>query len=174
MEKSLDKPADPAVTRVPAATKGPAATAAPKGPATAAAPRAPAAAPKAAPEAVLTLPPAAGLSGAWMYTSAPGAWVGYGEPEAVRLELKADGSGAVRGTYGARLPGKDGMHEFHLTVEGQTQPGATSARLHWRCQEPPAEGELEVRTGADGRLLAQRTQSSDSYVPRGMEVLLRQ
>jgi hypothetical protein len=48
-----------------------------------------------------------------------------------------------------------------------------SAQVHWRSQTPAAKGEMEIKVGSDGRMLVTRTQSNDSYIPRGMEVLLR-
>ena len=91
----------------------------------------------------------------------------------VKLDLHIDASGAVRGTYAARLPVRSGVHDIQLSLEGQAQPSAMSAQVHWRSQTPAAEGEMEIKVGSDGRMLVTRTQSNDSYIPRGMEVLLR-
>jgi hypothetical protein len=117
--------------------------------------------------------PEAAISGVWTYASQPGAWIGYGEPEMVKLDLHIDAGGAVRGTYAARLPVRSGTHDVQLSLEGQAKPLATSAQVHWRSQTPAAEGEMEIKVGSDGRMLVTRTQSNDSYIPRGMEVLLR-
>lgn len=155
MEDSLSKPA-------PAAAPKTAAVAPAKGKAAATArPSAPAAAPQ------------RGISGVWTYTSQPGGWTGYGEPEMVKLDLHIDAGGAVRGAYSARLPVRSGVHDVELTLEGQASPTATSAQVHWRSQRPAAEGEMEIKVGSDGRMLVARTQSNDSFIPRGMEVLLR-
>jgi len=158
MESSLSKPAPPAATapKTTAAAKAPA-----KGKAAATARPAPAATPQ------------GGISGIWTYTSQPGAWTGYGEPEMVKLDLHIDASGAVRGVYSARLPVRGGVRDVELTLEGQASPTATSTQVHWRSQRPAAEGEMEIKVGSDGRMLVARTQSNDSFVPRGMEVLLR-
>jgi hypothetical protein len=157
MEKSLAKPAG---ERAPAARTA----------AEAARPAAPAALPRATEAAPA---PEAGISGIWTYASQPGAWTGYGEPEMVTLDLRLDASGALRGTYAARLPVRSGVHDIQLSLEGQARPSATSAQVHWRSQTPAAEGEMEIKVGSDGRMLVTRTQSNDSYIPRGMEVLLR-
>jgi hypothetical protein len=159
MESSLSKPAPTAAPKTAAAAKAPA-----KGNAAATA-RPTTAAATAAPEG--------GISGVWTYTSQPGAWTGYGEPEMVKLDLHIDGGGAVRGVYSARLPVRGGVRDVELALEGQASPTATSAQAHWRSQRPAAEGEMEIKVGSDGRMLVARTQSSDSFVPRGMEVLLR-
>lgn len=115
--------------------------------------------------------PAPGLAGAWTYRSQPGGWTGYGEPAAVSLELRQEG-GTLRGFYRARLPAKSGVHDVELTLEG---PAAStdSARLHWKSVRPAAEGDLLLKLGADGRLLIERPQSGDSFVPVGSEVLSR-
>jgi hypothetical protein len=113
-----------------------------------------------------------GLAGTWAYRSQPGAWTGYGEPEMVTLQLHEE-SGTVRGTYAARLPVRSGVHEILLSLEGPRQPGNV-ARLHWTSQIPPAEGEIEMKLSPDGRLLVERSQSGDAFIPRGMEVLLPQ
>ncbi len=161
MEDSLGKPPDATVSKA-----APASAASRAG--SAARPAVP------APAAKLTAPPASsGISGVWTYTSQPGAWTGYGEPEMVKLDLRIDGSGAVRGTYSARLPVRSETHEVQLTLEGQAQPLATFLQVHWQSERPAAEGEMEIRVGADGRMLVSRTQSNDSYISRGMEVLLR-
>jgi hypothetical protein len=173
MESSLGKPAGESAPR------GTAAGTAPPPAGAGARPAAPAAVPR--PTAVASVPrptvvaaaPQAGISGVWTYTSQPGAWTGYGEPEMVKLDLHIDASGAVRGTYAARLPVRSGVHDIQLSLEGQAQPSAMSAQVHWRSQTPAAEGEMEIKVGSDGRMLVTRTQSNDSYIPRGMEVLLR-
>jgi hypothetical protein len=91
----------------------------------------------------------------------------------VKLDLHIDASGAVRGAYSARLQVRGGVNDIQLSLEGQASPSATSVQVHWRSQKPAAEGELEIKVGSDGRMLVSRTQSNDSYIPRGMEVLLR-
>jgi uncharacterized protein (UPF0305 family) len=133
------------------------------------------AAPAARTAAPVTSPAAgqAGISGVWTYASQPGGWTGYGEPEMVKLDLRIDAGGAVRGTYAARLPVHSGVSDVELSLEGQAKPAAMSAQVHWRSQTPAAEGEMEIKVGSDGRMLLERTQSSDSYIPCGMEVLLR-
>ena len=138
-----------------------------------------AAAPSKGKAAAKSLPPASaadregGISGVWNYASQPGAWTGYGEPEMVKLDLHIDTGGAVRGAYTARLPVHSGVHDVQLTLEGQAGPSATSVQVHWRSQRPAAEGDMEIKVGSDGRMLVARTQSSDSFIPRGTEVLLR-
>jgi hypothetical protein len=162
MEESLGKPAPEGAPKTAVAAPS-------KGGATAR-PTAPAAALRATSAAPL---PDAGIFGVWTYASQPGAWTGYGEPEMVKLDLHVDASGAVRGAYSARLPVRGGVNDIQLSLEGQASPSATSAQVHWRSQRPAAEGELEIKVGSDGRMLVSRTQSNDSYIPRGMEVLLR-
>lgn len=124
------------------------------------------------PAGVGTTALSSGLAGVWVYRSERGAWSGYGEPEMVTLELNQDGR-TLRGTYTARLPVRSGLHDIHLDVEGARET-PTSARLRWKSQVPAAAGELEIRLASDGRLFLQRTRSDDSYIPKGMEVLLRQ
>jgi hypothetical protein len=158
MEDSLSKPAPPVA-------------AAPKTTASAKAPAKGNAAATARPAAATA--PQTGISGIWLYTSQPGAWTGYGEPEMVKLVLQTDAGGAVRGVYSARLPVRGGVRDVELTLEGQASPTATSTQVHWRSQRPAAEGEMEIKLGSDGRMLVARTQSNDSFIPRGMEVLLR-
>ena len=111
------------------------------------------------------------FTGTWIYHSQPGAWTGYGEPETATLEIREE-SGALRGTYTARLPVRNGLHEIRLLLTGERQPG-NSVRLRWKSVAPAAEGEMDLKLGADGRLLVERVRSSDAYIPRGMEVLLR-
>jgi hypothetical protein len=113
-----------------------------------------------------------GLAGTWAYRSQPGAWTGYGEPEMVTLQLYEE-SGTLHGTYAARLPVRSGVHEIRLSLEGPPQPGNV-VRLHWTSQVPAAEGEMEMKLSPDGRLLVERSQSGDAFIPRGMEVLLPQ
>jgi hypothetical protein len=115
---------------------------------------------------------AGGFAGTWTYRSQPGAWTGYGEPEAVTLELHPE-SETLRGTYTARLAVRSGFHDIQLALAGPRQPGS-AIRLHWTSQTPAAEGEMDLKLGADGRLLVERSQSGDGYIPRGMEVLLPQ
>ncbi len=158
MEDSLSKPAPPAAV-------------APKTTASAKAPSKGKAAATARPAAAAV--PETGISGIWTYASQPGAWTGYGEPEMVKLVLHVDAAGAVRGVYSARLPVRNGVQDVELTLEGQASPTATSIQVHWRSQRPAAEGEMEIKAGADGRMLVARTQSNDSFIPRGTEVLLR-
>jgi hypothetical protein len=114
----------------------------------------------------------AGMAGTWTYRSQLGAWTGYGEPEAVTLELDRKG-GEWIGVYTARLPGRSGVRGVRLALAGAPQSEG-SVRLRWKSQTPAAEGEMEIRLSGDGRLLVERALSDDSYIPRGMEVLLRQ
>jgi hypothetical protein len=116
--------------------------------------------------------PAAGMAGRWIYRSQPNAWTGYGEPASVELDLRVEGGTTLRGSYTARLPVSNGMHDVHLTLEGAFT-SANSAKLRWQSVRPPAQGELLLRLGADGRLLIERSQSGDSFVPVGSEVLSR-
>jgi hypothetical protein len=162
MEQSLDKPGTEPAPRPAAAAKAPE--------------RPPAQTRTAAPAAARTTAPAepqTALAGAWKYVSAPNAWSGYGEPEFVQLDLTAGPDGALRGSYWARLPVRNGKNEVVLTLKGQAPASATSARIHWTSATPAAEGEMEIKIASDGRMLLERVESNDSYVPRGMEVLLR-
>jgi hypothetical protein len=109
------------------------------------------------------------LAGAWVYRSQPGAWTGYGEPEMVTLELHPEGA-VLRGTYTARLPVRGGAHTLLLALSGPRVEG-NAARLQWTSQMPAAEGAMELKLGADGRLLVERIRSGDGYIPLGMEVL---
>lgn len=109
------------------------------------------------------------LTGTWVYRSQPGAWSGYSEPEMVTLELHQDGT-ALRGTYTARLPVRSGMHTVQLSLSGASL-AAGAVRLHWTSQTPLTEGEMELKLGSDGRLFVERSESGDSYIPVGMEVL---
>lgn len=112
-----------------------------------------------------------GLAGTWTYRSQPGAWSGYGEPKEVTLVLHEQ-AGELAGTYAARLPIPNGMADIRLTLTC-VRRFATSARLHWKSEGPPGEGEMEIKLGSDGRLFVERTRTGDSYFPRGMEVLQR-
>jgi hypothetical protein len=112
-----------------------------------------------------------GLAGTWVYRSQPGAWSGYGEPEMVTLELHRDGA-ILGGTYTARLPVRSGVNPVQLSLAGPW-PAGNSVRLHWTSQTPVTEGEMEFKLASDGRLFVERIQSRDSYIPLGMEVLLR-
>jgi hypothetical protein len=114
---------------------------------------------------------AMGLAGTWVYRSQPGAWSGYGEPEMVTLELHRDGA-ILSGTYTARLPVRSGVNPVQLSLAGPWPAGST-VRLHWTSQTPATEGEMEFKLASDGRLFVERIQSRDSYIPLGMEVLLR-
>ena len=114
---------------------------------------------------------ALGLAGTWVYRSQPGAWSGYGEPEMVTLELHRDGA-VWSGTYTARLPVRSGVNPVQLSLAGPWSAG-NSVRLHWTSQTPVTEGEMEFKLASDGRLFVERIQSRDSYIPLGMEVLLR-
>jgi hypothetical protein len=133
-------------------------------------PDAPAAPPSA--PAKESAPPgrSAGLAGTWIYRSQPGAWTGYGEPEEVTLELRRV-DGEWIGAYTARLPVRSAVHDVRLTLSGAGQSNEF-ARLHWRSKTPEAEGEMAIRLSGDGRILVERAASDDSYIPRGMEVLL--
>jgi hypothetical protein len=113
---------------------------------------------------------AAGLAGTWIYRSQPGAWTGYGEPEAVTLDLRQV-EGEWIGAYTARLPVRSAVHDVRLTLAGARQSNEF-ARLRWKSKTPEAEGEMEIRLSGDGRMLVVRAESDDSYIPRGMEVLL--
>jgi hypothetical protein len=110
-----------------------------------------------------------------VYRSQPGAWSGYGEPEMVTLELQRElrPDGAVlSGTYTARLPVRSGVNPVQLLLVGPWPAGST-VRLHWTSQTPATEGEMEFKLASDGRLFVERIQSRDSYIPLGMEVLVR-
>jgi hypothetical protein len=110
-----------------------------------------------------------GLAGVWKYRSQPNAWTGYAEPAAVTLELREE-HGILRGLYTARLPVKSETHPVQLTLES-TQRSATAATMHWKSASPVAEGDMELKLAADGRLLVERVKSGDSYIPLGSEVL---
>lgn len=110
------------------------------------------------------------MDGAWTYESQPGAWTGFGEPEAVRLELKRSGND-IEGTYVARLPGLHDIRQVSLVLRGRLVSDR-EATVQWVSQRPAAHGEMELKLGSDGRLLVQRVSSDDSYIPTGMEVLL--
>jgi hypothetical protein len=108
--------------------------------------------------------------GKWVYESRPGAWTGFGEPVRVSLELLAE-DGRIHGNYVARIPGRTGLRDLNLNLSGEVvSPG--NARVNWTSTEPEARGEMLLRLGGDGRILVERTISGDTYVPRGMEVLL--
>lgn len=135
------------------------------------------------PRALAPLPPPASaqtpsatasvvLMGSWVYRSQPGAWVGYGEPESVTLQIQRTGD-RIEGRYVARLPGRGETRILDLLLQG-TLLSDREARVQWTSQRPAAHGEMSLKLGADGRLLVQRLNSDDSYIPRGMEVLLRQ
>lgn len=111
------------------------------------------------------------LAGTWIYRSQPGAWSGYGEPLAVTLMLHERGA-ELTGTYEARLPLRSGMASVRLSLTC-VQRSAAAARLHWKSDAPPGEGEMEIKLATDGRLFVERVRANDSYFPRGMEVLLR-
>jgi len=112
-----------------------------------------------------------GLTGQWTYRSEAGAWSGYAEPAMVTLELHEDG-GVLSGSYTARLAVKSEAHVVHLTLTALRRTSNT-ATLHWKSATPAAEGEMELKLGGDGRLLVERSQSGDSYIPLGSEILLR-
>jgi len=78
----------------------------------------------------------------------------------------------LRGSYTARLPVSSGVHDVQLTLEGALV-SANTAKLRWQSLRPPAKGELQLKLGADGRLLIERSRSGDSFVPVGSEVLSR-
>ena len=114
----------------------------------------------------------ADFEGKWVYTSSPNAWTGFGEPVRVALELHYSGK-TLSGAYTARLPGRQDVRDLDLTLSGEVvSPG--KAVLRWISKTPAARGELTVQLGGDRRLLLERTTSSDTYVPRGMEVLVPQ
>ncbi len=129
--------------------------------------------PEANPQSVVSVAHARStLAGAWAYQSQPGAWTGFGEPDSVVLQLRNTG-GSVEGTYVARLPGRHDMRSVNLTLQGRLVSDK-QARVRWTSQRPVAHGEMLLRLSSDGRLLVQRLDSDDSYIPRGMEVLLPQ
>jgi hypothetical protein len=105
----------------------------------------------------------------WTYRSAPSAWTGYGEPEVATLELH-DEKGTLSGTYRARLPVQEGMHNILLVLAGSRQ-SAQVVLLHWKSQTPPAEGQITLRFHGDGKLELKRDKSSDPYIPGGTELL---
>jgi hypothetical protein len=111
------------------------------------------------------------LSGSWAYRSQQGAWTGWGEPEMVSLQLRQTGP-RVEGTYTARLPGRHDTRLLNLALEGQAEANG-KARLRWTSLEPPAHGVMTVKASPDGRLLVERVNSEDNYIPDGMEVLQR-
>jgi hypothetical protein len=112
-----------------------------------------------------------GLAGTWIYRSQPKAWTGYGEPQAVTLVLYEQ-SGELTGTYEARLPLPNSTANIRLALTCLQRSGA-SARMHWKSETPPGEGEMEIKLASDGRLFVDRVRANDSYFPPGMEVLLR-
>jgi hypothetical protein len=135
-------------------------------------PDAPAGKPDAAPK---TAPPNTGpvkpgnLNGIWNYQSSPNGWTGFGEPVRVALELHYAGS-TIIGSYLARIPGRRDIRDLNLALSGQeVSPG--KAVLLWVSETPPARGEMVVQLGGDRRVLVERTKSSDTYFPAGMEVL---
>jgi hypothetical protein len=110
------------------------------------------------------------FSGNWVYESRPGAWVGFGEPVRASLELTDSGT-EIRGNYYARVPGRTDMRDLILKLTGEeVSPGTVKAT--WFSQSPPGNGEMVLRLGGDRRVLVERTTASDTYFPRGMEVLL--
>ena len=113
---------------------------------------------------------AVALDGAWAYESRPGAWTGFGEPEFVQLMLRRTGTD-IEGTYVARLPGLRDMRQLNLSFHGRLLSDH-EAKVQWVSQRPAAHGEIELKLGSDGRLLVERLNSDDSYIPTGMEVLL--
>ena len=106
----------------------------------------------------------------WVYKSEPGAWSGPAEPEAVSLSLHL-GGGQVSGTYEARIPIRGDLRRVRLTLTGKTED-SSQARVAWSSSEPAAHGEISLKLAADGRLFVQVLNSSDNYVPTGMEVLV--
>ena len=110
------------------------------------------------------------FEGTWKYEKSPNAWSGFGEPVQVALELHRSGS-TISGTYNARIPGRRDMRDLNLTLQGdELAPG--KAVFRWVSLVPAAHGELTVQMGGDRRVLLERTKSSDTYFPLGMEVLL--
>jgi hypothetical protein len=110
------------------------------------------------------------FAGAWEYRSGQGAWVGFGEPDYVYLQLKLV-AGHIEGNYSARLPGRDDMRLVSLALEGDPV-SETQATMTFASEEPHATGEMSLKIGPDRRLLVERLRSNDSYIPAGMEVLL--
>ena len=88
------------------------------------------------------------------------------------LDIRKAGD-RVEGRYIARLPGRGETRMLDLTLQGSLISDR-EARVQWTSQRPPAHGEMSLKLGADGRLLVHRLNSGDSYIPGGMEVLLRQ
>jgi hypothetical protein len=119
---------------------------------------------------LLPEPPFRSLDGQWTYRSQPGAWSGLAEPEAVSLTLRLSGE-QLQGTYDASVPVRGDVRHFRLTLQGKAEDSAR-ARVPWVSKDPEAYGEISLKLGADGRLFVEILSSSDSYVPRGMEVLL--
>jgi hypothetical protein len=111
------------------------------------------------------------FGGSWVYKSQPGAWIGFGEPEMVSLELHQIGP-RFEGTYSASLPMRLETRSLNLSLEGQLGDDG-EAQLQWTSLEPAAHGLMTVRLGPDNRLLVERVISDDNYIPRGMEVLVR-
>ena len=70
-------------------------------------------------------------------------------------------------------PGRNADAGPDITLQGSLISDR-EARVQWTSQRPPAHGEMSLKLGADGRLLVHRLNSGDSYIPGGMEVLLRQ
>lgn len=104
----------------------------------------------------------------WVYQSLPNAWTGYGEPQDVTLQLSGEDS-ALTGSYAGRLPVRGGTSQVNLILKGNRQ--GDTATLRWTSLKPPADGVLKLKFNSDGRVLVERTESSDSFIPRGMEVL---
>lgn len=131
-------------------------------------------APNASPAAPIPVivPGSRGMTGAWFYRSQPGAWIGFGEPDSVLLQLHKNGD-LVDGIYLAKLPGRGDTRFLSLALQGRLLSDR-QARVQWSSQRPPAHGEMMLKLGLDGRLLVQRLNSNDSYIPKGMEVLLPQ
>jgi len=127
------------------------------------------------PPAKPTAPPhafsaAPDFNGVWVYESRQGAWTGFGEPVRAALSVHHNGA-SVAGSYTALLPGKNDVRELNLTISGEeTTPG--TAYLSWVSKWPPATGKMILRMGGDRRILVERIASDDTYIPRGMEVLL--
>jgi hypothetical protein len=111
------------------------------------------------------------FTGSWVYRNQQGAWIGWGEPEMVSLQLRQTGP-RVEGNYTARLPGRHDMRLLNLALEGQVEANG-KARLRWTSLEPPAHGVMTVKASPDGRVLVERVNSEDNYIPEGMEVLQR-
>jgi hypothetical protein len=95
-----------------------------------------------------------GMAGAWVYRSRPATWAGNDEPVIVVLNLRTKGGQRI-GASTARLLMQSRLHDVGLTPAGAQQSG-TFAQPRWNSQKPRAQGEMEIRLSADGRILVER------------------